>query len=60
MINSLTSCSNSETTSTHTNTAAKTEPEKLLVAIIRLCYNYKLLSFIQKLQKERSGCETQC
>jgi len=60
MINSLTSCSDSETSSTHTNTAVKTEPEKLLLATTRLHYNYKLLSFIKELQKEGSGCETQC
>lgn len=51
-INSLTSCSNSKTTSTHTNTVAKPDPKKVLVAITRLCNNYKLLSFIQEVQKE--------
>lgn len=57
-INSLTSWSNSKTTSTHTNTVAKPDPKKVLVAITRLCNNYKLLSFIQELQKGGSGCET--
>lgn len=59
-INSLTSCSNSKTISTHTKTVAKPDPKKVLVAITRLCNNYKLLSFIQELQKGGSGCETQC
>lgn len=58
-VNSLTSCSNSKTTSTDTNTVGKPDPKKVLVAITRLCNNYKLLSFIQELQKG-SGCETQC
>lgn len=51
-INSLTSCSNSKTTPTHTNTVAKPDPKKVLVAITRWCNNYKLLSFIQEVQKE--------
>lgn len=54
-INSLTSCSNSKTTSTHTNTVAKPDPKKVLVAITRLCNNYKLFSFIQELEKGGSG-----